>query len=73
MISVSVSQSRCRLKGASGHKPSRLLVALDSGNNVVSLCDGSCNTEETAGIASVRHVGKRANNARLLESIIDSY
>ena len=69
---MSVSHARCLLKGASGHPPRRVLVALgDRSDGSVWLCVGIRARKGSGGIERVRHVASNATNAKLCEIIVE--
>ena len=73
MISRSVSQARCLLKGASGQAPRWVfVVALVGGEDRVSFWDGSWMIEDGArGMERVRDVAIKAKKGRVWEIIVD--
>lgn len=72
MTSMSVSPSRCLLKGASGQAPRRVfVVALADGDSMVAFCDGSRTAENSRGMERVRQVAINAKRGRLCEIIVD--
>ena len=73
MISRSVSQARCLLKGASGQAPRWVfVVALVGGEDRVSFWDGSWMSEEGArGMERARDVAIKAKKGRVWEIIVD--
>ena len=70
---TSVSQPRCLLKGASGHPPRRVVVALVDGDVIefVSFCDGNCRMEGSRGIERVRHAAINAKSGRICGIMFD--
>ena len=68
---MSVSQSRCMLKGASGHAPRRVLVALAGGDGIVPFSDGGRAAERSRGKERVRQVAINAKDGRICTIIVD--
>lgn len=70
---MSVCQPRCLLNGASGHPPSRVVVALVNGDVIVivSFCEGNCRIEDSRGMERVRHVAINANSGMIFGTMLD--
>ena len=69
----SVSQPRCRLKGASGHVPRwMVVVALVCGGVgvIVSFCDGTSAIEDDGGRERVRDVTTSAKNGKICGNML---
>ena len=74
MISMSVSQARCLLKGAAGQPPRRVDVVLEEGGvGVVAFWVGSWMREEDGGVERVRLVASNAKRGRLWEIIVGEW
>jgi len=71
IISISVSHSKCRLKGVGGHPLRREVVALLGGDNIVRFCDGSWIIEGFSGTEAARPAITQGKTAIIRRIMLD--